>query len=74
MISTENIQFSHPVTHPEFFYTPCQPNLWSPADRRADSIDVHNTLVSNSMRRNKFDEIMKNLHFADDTILSMDRY
>ena len=36
--------------------------------------DVHNDLVAQSMRRNKFEAILQNLHFADNTKIDSDRY
>ena len=36
--------------------------------------DVHNDLVSASMRRNRFDEIMQFLHLADNSKVNSDRY
>ena len=36
--------------------------------------DVHNDLIAQSMRRNKFEAILQNLHFADNTKIDSDRY
>ena len=36
--------------------------------------DVHNDMVAQSMRRNKFEAILQNLHFADNTKIDSDRY
>ena len=40
----------------------------------SESADVRNSLVSDSMRRNRFDDIIRDLHFRDNTNLSGDRY
>ena len=36
--------------------------------------DVYNQLVAESMRRNRFEEILQCLHFADDSRITSDRY
>ena len=36
--------------------------------------DIHNSLVSDSLRRNRLDDIVSNLYFKDNTYLSGDRY
>uniref|UniRef100_A0A8C6THS4 PiggyBac transposable element-derived protein domain-containing protein n=1 Tax=Neogobius melanostomus TaxID=47308 RepID=A0A8C6THS4_9GOBI len=36
--------------------------------------DVHNESISNAMRRNRFDEIMASLHFADNTKITDDPF
>ena len=40
----------------------------------SESADVHNYLVSDSLRRNRFDDIVSDLYFRDNTNLSCDRY
>jgi len=36
--------------------------------------DVHNALITEAMRRNRFDQFMQNLHFADNAKINSDKY
>ena len=40
----------------------------------SNQADVYNHLVAESMRRNRFEEIIKYLHFADNSKITADRY
>lgn len=40
----------------------------------SEDMDVHNELVAQGMRRNRFDEIIRNLHFANNMLIDADPF